>query len=437
MTNSINTRPRVVIVGAGFAGLYCAKRLAKQNVDLTIIDRRNFHLFQPLLYQVASGNLSPGEIASPIRTEFMNRDNVTVLLGEVTDISAEGKSVLVSTGEQVGYDYLVVATGSHHHYFGNDAWGEFAPGLKSIEDALEMRSRILHAFETAEASQSGAPLPTFVIVGGGPTGVELAGTIGELAHLTMRGEFRRTNPAKSRILLVENDNRVLPMYSQASSDEARKFLTELGVELRLETQVTNITATSVELSHGGAKEQIACNTVLWAAGNKASKLAKVLSERFNCEVDRAGRLIVDKNLNPVSTKNVFILGDMANVTGEDGKPLPGVAPVAMQQGNYTADCIKRSLAGKDVKPFKYFNKGSLAVVGRNRAVAERGSLKFAGFFAWLMWVFIHIAYLIEFQNRTVVMFRWAINYFTRKRGARLITGEGLEHPVNAEQFKLP
>lgn len=436
MKKSESGKPRVVIVGAGFAGLYCAKKLAKSGVNITIVDRRNFHLFQPLLYQVASGSLSPGDIASPIRTEFTGRDNVTVLLGEVTNVDVREQRVRLASSEEIAYDYLVVATGSHHHYFGNDHWSKYAPGLKSIENALEMRSRILRAFELAEAEPGGSVVPTFVIVGGGPTGVELAGTIGELAHSTMRGEFRRTNPAKSRILLVENDNRVLPMYGEKSSAEAKQFLTELGVELRLETQVTNIGENEVELSSKGEKETLQCENIFWAAGNKASGLAKVLADQLGCEVDRAGRIMVDAHLNPASRQNIFVLGDMANVPGEDGKPLPGVAPVAMQEGRYTAESILRDIKGKSRVPFKYFNKGSLAVVGRNRAVAERNNVRFAGIFAWLMWVFIHIAYLIEFQNRTVVLFRWAITYFTRKRGARLITGEGLEHPVNAEQFEL-
>lgn len=435
-TRNSSNMPRVVIIGGGFGGLYCAKKLARHRVNITLIDCRNFHLFQPLLYQVASGSLSSGDIASPIRTEFLGRSNVTVLQAQVVGFDNAHTQVLLSNGETVHYDYLVVATGSHHHYFGNDQWEPLAPGLKTIEDALEMRSRILHAFEEAELAsddeaRSRAAL-TFVIVGGGPTGVELAGTIGELAHVTMRGEFRRTNPATARILLVENDDRVLPMYSRESSEKAAKFLKELGVELKLNSRAVDITDHDVELSCGDSSERIPCRTVLWAAGNKASPLTKKLAEATGAENDRGGRIIVTETLNPPGHGNIFVVGDMAHVKGPDGNPLPGVAPVAMQQGKYAAEAIADLIKGAPPKPFKYFNKGSLAVVGRNRAIAELGKLKLAGFFAWLMWALIHIAYLIEFQSRVVVMFRWAVNYISRKRGARLITGEGMPDPHRAE-----
>ncbi len=430
------SKTSVVIVGAGFAGLYCAQKLGRRNLSITLIDRRNFHLFQPLLYQVATGSLSSGDIASPIRTEFADQDNVTVLQAEVTGFDVERKLVELQDADAVTYDYLVVATGSHHHYFGKEEWEPLAPGLKTLEDALEMRSRILHAFEEAERAakdqaRSTAAL-TFIIVGGGPTGVELAGTIGELAHLTMRGEFRNIDPRKARIILVENDDRVLPMYDRPSSDKAGKYLEQLGVELKLGYKVTDVTAFDAELTGLGKVERIPCRTVLWAAGNKASPLGKALAERTAATTDRAGRVTVNEFLNIPEHPDIFVLGDMALSTGADGKPLPGIAPVAMQQGKYTAQEITRRMKGKAPEPFKYFNKGSLAVVGRNRAVAERGSLHFGGFVAWLMWAFIHIAYLIEFQNRVVVMLRWAINYFSRKRGARLITGEGLPAPQVAE-----
>lgn len=430
-------RPVVVIVGAGFAGLYCAKNLVKHHVDIVLIDRRNFHLFQPLLYQVASGSLSPGDIACPIRTEFVNKKNVHVVQAEVSGVDTQNSTVLLKSLAPIRYDYLVVATGAHHHYFGRDDWEQFAPGLKTIEDALSIRSRILHAFEEAEKGstdieRSKAAL-TFIVVGAGPTGVELAGTIGELANQTMRGEFRRINPSDARVLLVENDNRVLPIYSDRSSAKAAKYLVELGVELKLGYRVTDVNATDVELTDGeGNTERIACRTVLWAAGNKASPLGKIVAEATGTEVDRAGRLIIDENLNVPGTKNLFVLGDLANFKQTNGEIVPGVAPAAMQQGKHAATNILRHIKQQPPKPFKYFNKGSLAVVGRNRAVAERGKLKFAGLFAWLMWAFIHIAYLIEFQNRVVVMFRWAFNYLSRKRGARLITGEGLPEPHDAE-----
>ena len=433
-------RPRVVIIGAGFGGLYCAKRLARDNVDLVIIDRRNFHLFQPLLYQVASGSLSTGEIASPIRSEFTGRENVTVLQAEVQDISFARRQVMLSVGEPVEFDYLVVATGSHHHYFGREDWAKLAPGLKTVEDAVEMRSRILNAFEEAEMAafdqERVTAALTFVIVGGGPTGVELAGTIGDLAHSTMRGEFRRSKPSDARVIIVENDDRVLPMYSRPVSDKAGQFLRELGVELMLGWKVTDITTHDVELTGEGGKIRIPCRTVLWAAGNKASPLGKVTADQAATETDRAGRVNVNDYLNVPGWPNVFVIGDLANCKDEDGKPLPGVAPVAMQQGKYVAKCIARRIRGKKDQPFSYFNKGSLAVVGRNRAVAERGKFHLTGWLAWAAWALVHITYLVEFQNRVVVVCRWAFNYITRQRGARLITGEvasAPSGPVNPQQ----
>ena len=436
-TTQLNKKvPSIVIVGSGFAGLNCARKLSRQDVQITLIDRRNFHLFQPLLYQVASGSLSPGDIASPVRTEFAGQENVTVIQAEVTGFDVNARKVKLATGDALEYDYLVVATGSHHHYFGNDQWADIAPGLKTIEDALEMRSRILHTFEVAEAqarSGDGNSIPlTFVIVGAGPTGVELAGTIGELAHATMKDEFRRINPATARIILVEGDSRVLPVYTPETSAKTLRYLEQLGVEIKLQTRVTNITPDSVELMCGDSREVIPTRTVLWAAGNKASALTGALAEQTGAGLDRSGRIMVDSRLNPAGHPAIFILGDMAHAAGKDGKPLPGVAPVAMQQGKYAARAISAAIHGAPVKPFKYLDKGSLAVVGRNRAVAEVAGLRMGGFFAWIMWVFIHIAYLIEFQNRVIVLFRWGVNYMSRKRGARLITGEGLEHPQTAE-----
>jgi NADH dehydrogenase len=426
-------RASIVIVGGGFGGLNCAKRLSKLNVYITLIDRRNFHLFQPLLYQVASGSLSSGEIASPIRTEFAKRKNVTVLQGEVTGVDVARRLVHICNGDSIRYDYLVVATGSHHHYFGREDWEPLAPGLKTIEDAMTMRSRILGAFEEAELAADDkdrvTAALTFVIVGGGPTGVELAGTIGELAHSTMRGEFRRINTANARVILVENDDRVLPMYTRKLSDKAGEFLRELGVELMLGWKVTDVTTEDVELTSESGKVRIPCHTVLWAAGNKASPLGKILAEQCGTETDRGGRVIVNDYLNVPGWPEIYVIGDMAHAKDIDGKPLPGVAPVAMQQGKYVAENITRKVKNKPPKPFEYFNKGSLAVVGRNRAVAEVGKLQIAGFIAWLMWAGIHIAYLIEFNNRLVVLIRWAANYFARRRGARLITGD--EGPVGA------
>lgn len=424
---SIPRRPSIVIIGAGFGGLYCAKYLARQKVYVTLIDRRNFHLFQPLLYQVASGTLSSGEIASPIRTEFRNYDNVTVLQAEATGLDTGRRLVHISDGDSLRYDYLVVATGSHHHYFGREDWEEAAPGLKTVEDAMKMRSRILGAFEEAELAgrdlERVAAALTFVIVGGGPTGVELAGTIGELAHSTLRGEFRRIDTAQARVILVENDNRVLPSFSQDQSEKAGQFLKELGVELMLGWRVTDVSEHDVELTGETGKIRIPCRTVLWAAGNKASPLGGIIVEECGVEADRAGRIIVNEKLNPPGWPQIYVLGDLANCRDENGNPLPGVAPVAMQQGKYVARSIARRMQEKEVAPFKYANKGSLAVVGRSRAVAEIGRFEFAGWFAWMLWAVVHIAYLVEFHNRAVVLMRWAVAYFTRKRGARLITND--------------
>lgn len=430
---SLPRRASVVIVGAGFGGLYCAKHLARENVYVTIIDRRNFHLFQPLLYQVATGSLSSGEIASPVRTEFAHHDNVTVLQAEVTGFDTSRRQVIVRDGEAILYDYLVLATGSHHHYFGRDDWAKLAPGLKTVEDAMVMRSRILGAFEQAELladqPERVAAALTFVIVGGGPTGVELAGTIGDLARSTMRGEFRRINTQEARVLLVENDNRVLPGFSEKSSHKAGEFLKQKGVSLMLNKKVTDVTEHDVELSGDDGKIRIPCHTVLWAAGNKASPLGRVLAEQCSVETDRAGRIAVTDRINVPGWNEIFVIGDLASCNGKDGRPLPGVAPVAMQQGKYVAKSIVRREKDQQVQSFEYFNKGSLAVVGRNRAVAEFGKMRLAGWFAWILWAGVHISYLVEFQNRLVVLTRWAVGYITSKRGARLITGD--EGPVGA------
>lgn len=420
-------RPKVLIVGAGFAGLYCAKRLRKENIAITLVDRRNFHLFQPLLYQVASGSLASGDIAVPIRTEFVDYESVLVLQSHIKSLDIENKRVLTDTGQYLDYDYLVLATGSHHHYFGNDHWEDIAPGLKTLEDAFIIRRKILGAFERAERNINSPNingLLTFVIVGGGPTGVELAGTIGELAHQTMKGEFRNINLSQTRVILVEGTDRILPPYLQESSAKAKTYLEKLGVEVIPNSFVTSIEDDHVMIKNkDGATQRIDTQTVLWAAGNKASALGKELAELTGAETDRMGRVIVDQYLNVPGHPEIFVTGDLAHVKKADGNPVPAVAPAAMQQGRYVASVLKAKINGKTPKPFKYFDKGSLAVVGRNKAIAEINGLRINGFLAWSFWAFIHVAYLIEFQNRAVVMFRWAINYLTRKRGARLITGE--------------
>ena len=417
---------RVVIIGGGFGGLYAAKTLGRAAVDVTLIDKRNFHLFQPLLYQVATGGLSPGDIASPLRAVLSGYKNIKILAAEATDIDPEVQTVILSDGT-IPYDTLIVATGVSHHYFGNDQWAEAAPGLKSIEDALDIRRRILLAFEAAERETDPVKRRawlTFVIVGGGPTGVELAGALAELAHTTLKEDFRSIDPAEAQILLLEGVDRVLPPYPPELSAKAEKSLTELGVTVRTQTLVTDIADDRLTLKHGDESEQLRAETVLWAAGVQASGWGKVLAERTGVKLDRVGRVIVEPDMSLANQPNIFVIGDLAHFAhqSEDGKPLPGVAPVAMQQGRYLAKLIQARLKGQTKAPFHYVDKGSLAVIGRNAAVADLGFVKFSGFFAWFLWIFIHIMYLVEFDNRLLVFFQWAWNYVTRKRGARLITG---------------
>jgi NADH dehydrogenase len=416
---------RVVIVGGGFGGLYAARRLGSAPVSLTLIDRRNFHLFQPLLYQVATGALSPGEIASPLRAVLRKQRNTEVVMGEVCDIAVAERHVVLADAE-VPYDDLIIATGATHHYFGNDQWEAFAPGLKTIEDATAIRSRLLAAFEQAEREPDAAKRRAwlnFVIAGGGPTGVELAGALGEIANDTLRHDFRHINPAEAQILLVEGESRVLPSFPPDLSAKAEKQLLALGVRSKTKARVTNIQEGSVTLQCGGREEQIATHTVLWAAGVRASELGKVLAGRAGAPLDRAGRVIVEPDLRVPGHPEIHVIGDLASFTHQTGKPLPGVAPVAMQQGRYVANAIRNKLAGKTVSPpFRYFNKGNLATIGRNKAVAEFGKLHVAGFAAWFLWVFVHLMYLVEFENRLLVFVQWVYDYFTRNRGSRLITG---------------
>ena len=413
---------RVVIVGGGFGGLYAAKRLGKAPVALTMIDRRNFHLFQPLLYQVATGGLSPGEIASPLRVVLRGHKNTEVLLGEVVDFDIANRRVILADGERP-YDDLVVATGATHHYFGHDEWAPLAPGLKTVENATGIRSRILLAFEEAERE----PDPerrrawlTFVIAGGGPTGVELAGELGEIANDTLRHDFRHIDPAESHIILVEGENRVLPSFAPGLSQKAERHLIALGVQPRMNARVVAIDAGGVTIETGGQTQRIGARTVLWAAGVRASPIGGKLAERAGAPLDRAGRVRVEPDLSIPGHPEIHVIGDLASLT-QDGKPLPGVAPVAMQQGRYVADLLVRKLRGKAMRPFHYFDKGSLATIGRNRAVAEFGRLHVSGTLAWFLWVFVHLMYLVEFENRLLVFVEWVYNYFTFNRGARLIT----------------
>lgn len=399
-------RPRVVILGAGFAGLNAAKALKGAEVDITIIDRRNFHLFQPLLYQVAMAALNPSDIAYPIRSIFRNQRNVRkVLLGEVTDVDVEQRLVTV-VDETVPYDYLIVATGATHSYFGHDEWEPVAHGLKTVEDALTMRAHVLRAFETADSNPDDADrLLTFVVVGAGPTGVELAGALVEIAVHAMGMEFHDVDPARARVVLVEAADRVLPPYVPSLSASARRQLEDLGVEVLTNSLVSEIDEGGVTLASG---ERIQAATVLWAAGVQASPVGSMVGE-----VDRAGRVLVEPDLSIPGRPEVFVVGDLASVAG-----VPGVAPAAMQMGRHVGRMLKSGVR----KPFRYRDKGSLATIGRARAVADIKGLRFGGFLAWLAWLAIHIFYLIGFRNRVLVLIGWAWHYLTFRRGARIITG---------------
>ena len=415
---------RVVIIGGGFGGLRAAKALRRAPVDVTLLDRRNFHLFQPLLYQVATGGLSPGEIAAPLRSVLRRSKNTEVLLAEVTDLDTANRRVILRDGE-AGYDTLIVATGASHSYFGHDEWERLAPALKTLEDATEIRRRVLLAFEKAEREPDQDlrhAWLTFVVVGAGPTGVELAGALGEIANDTLRHDFRHIDPAQARILLVEGSDRVLPPYPPDLSAKAEQSLIRLGVRPITGAMVTGIDETGVTMRLGSAEERIPARTVIWAAGVQASPLGRMLAERAGAELDRVGRVIVEPDLTIAGHPEILVIGDLANFSHQTGNPLPGVAPVAMQEGRYAADLVRRRLEGKTVEPFHYWDKGSLATIGRAAAVADFGRIHIAGYFAWLTWLFVHLMYLVGFDNRLLVFIKWAYNYFTRNRGARLITG---------------
>jgi NADH dehydrogenase len=419
MANDTSTqRPHVVILGGGFAGLYAAKALRRAPVRVTLVDRRNHHLFQPMLYQVATAGLNPSDIASPIRSILRGSKNTDVLLAEAADVDVSARQVRFSDGTSESYDYLIVATGAHHSYFGHDAWEPLAPGLKSLEDALEIRRRVLLAFERAEREPDPVrrhELLTFVVVGGGPTGVEMAGAVAEIRRYALRRDFRHIDPAEATVLLLEGGPRLLPAYPPSLSTEAKKELRRLGVEVRTETFVTNIRPGAVE----AAGWVIPTQTVIWAAGNAASPLLK----RLHAPLDRMGRVIVEPDCSIPSHPEVFVLGDAAAFNHQEGGTLPGLCPVAIQMGEYAARAIRGDLAGRPRKPFHYWDKGQLAVIGRGQAVADIWKLHFGGFIAWLAWIFVHIFFLIGFRNRVMVLLEWAWSYITYSRGARLITGE--------------
>jgi NADH dehydrogenase len=424
---------RVVVVGGGFGGLQAVAKLRRAPVEVTLIDRRNFHLFQPLSYQVATGALSPGDISYPLRAVFSRAENVRVMLAEVSDLDLEARELKlrgvsgVPVPASIPYDSLVVSGGSHYSYFGHDEWHELAGEVKSLESALTVRSRILSAFEAAEEEPDPdrrAAWMTFVVAGGGPTGVEMAGQIGELARDTLRHDFRTINPRGVRILLIETADRLLTSFPPSLSAKAARSLERRGVTPLLGHTVVDITETSVSYDSGnGDVERVGTHTVIWAAGVKASRLAKQLGDATGAELDRAGRVAVEPDLTLPGHPEVFAIGDMVNVRQQDGSAvtLPGVAPVAMQQGRYAAKVIRARLRDRGVKPFHYRDKGNLATIGRASAVADIKGIHLSGLIAWLTWLVVHLWYLVGFQNRVIVFVNWGISFFTRGRGARLIT----------------
>jgi NADH:ubiquinone reductase (H+-translocating) len=416
--NGPNQVPHVVILGGGFAGLYAARRLKRAPVRVTLVDRRNHHLFQPMLYQVATAALNPSDIAAPIRSVLRRQSNTEVMLAEVGSVDPSRRRVDFTDGSSITYDYLLVATGARHSYFGHHEWEPLAPGLKNLEDAVEIRQRVLLAFERAERE----PDPvrrhaylTFVIVGGGPTGVEMAGAVAELRRYALRRDFRHIDPGEATVMLLEGGPRLLPSYPEKLSDQAKQDLRRLGVEVRVETMVTDIRPGSV-LAAGWT---IPTQTVIWAAGNMASPVLRSL----NTPLDPAGRAIVEPDCTIPGHPEVFVLGDAAYFNHQEGGPLPGISPVAIQMGEYAADAIMTDLRGEPRRAFQYWDKGQLAVIGRGRAVADIWKLHFGGLLAWFVWVFVHIFYLIGFRNRILVMIQWAWSYITYGVGARLIAGE--------------
>lgn len=411
------SNPKVVIIGAGFGGLNAAKMLKNAPVDLLILDKTNHHLFQPLLYQVATAALSPGEIAYPIREIFRNQKNAMVVMGEAVSINKDKKEVVLANGDTVHYDYLILSVGARHSYFGNDKWEAFAPGLKTISDAIGIREKILSSFEKAERIENpaeSAKFMNFVIIGGGPTGVEMAGAIAEIAHTTLFNNFRRIKPETSKIYLVEGLPHILPVYSPELSDKAKVELEKLGVRVLTGKKVTDITTEGVQVED----QFIESKNVIWAAGNQASPLLKTLG----VPLDRPGRVIVEPDLSIPGHPEIFVIGDAASAMGKDGKPLPGIAPTAIQQGKYVGKIIKQGLPKERRAPFSYWDKGSMATIGKGKAIAVMGKIQMSGLLAWLAWGFIHILYLIGFRNRLGVIIEWTTVFITGQRGVRLIHG---------------
>jgi len=425
---------RVIILGGGFGGLAAAKKLKRAPVEVTLIDKRNFHLFQPLMYQVATGSLSPGEIAAPLRGVLSRQKNTRVLLGEAADVDPVAKRVALCDGATFEYDSLIVATGSQTSYYGNDSWREWAPSLKSVEEAIAIRHKILYAFERAERSateEEARAWLTFVIVGAGATGMELAGALAEIAQETLRHDFRKINPTEARIILMEGLPRVLGAFPEDLSAKAEKLVTRLGVEVIKGVMVTNINRDGVAFKHGDVVETLAARTVLWAGGVVTTPFGRQLAECTKAETDRSGRIKVNRDLTIPNYPDIFIIGDLAHAVDEKGKQLPGVAQVAMQGGAYAAKGIRSRLKGKAELPaFHYFNKGDMAVIGRAAAVADIFGFHVSGLPAWLIWLFVHLIYIVEFQSRVIVFIQWGFEYLTFSRGARLITGETATDPMD-------
>jgi NADH:quinone reductase (non-electrogenic) len=415
MENAPTETPRVAIIGAGFGGLQAAKKLACKDVRVTVIDRTNYHLFQPLLYQVATAALSPADIAAPVRAVLSKCRNVEVILAEVQSVDVDAKKIKTNDME-IGYDFLILATGARHSYFGHNEWEKLAPGLKSLEDAIELRRRLLLAFEYAEKMTDEAARKaamTFVIIGGGPTGVEMAGAIAEISRHTLARDFRHIDPSQARVILIEGEPRLLAAFPEDLSASALKQLVDLGVEVRTATRATNLTEAGVEVGN----EFIPCRVKIWAAGNNASFVGKSLG----MPVDRVGRVMVNDDLTIPGHPEVQVIGDLANFSHQTGEPLPGVSPVAMQQGRHAARNVLAMIQGHKPRRFHYWDKGNIATIGRNKAVADLKFVHLSGLPAWLAWLFVHIVFLVGFRNRFLVLFQWAWAYFTFDKGARLIT----------------
>ena len=426
---TVANRARIVIVGGGFGGLSVARYLSGVDADITLIDRHNYHLFQPLLYQVATGALSPANISAPLRAVLKRRKNTTVLLGEVTHINAKSKFVRLANGKECSFDYLVLAAGADHNYFGHQEWREHAPGLKTIEDAIEIRRRVLSIFEAAELEEDREKqrkLLRFVVIGGGSTGVELAGALGEIAQQTLKGNFRRINPSSSEILIIEGGPQILPGYSSKLVSKAKQRLARHNVTVKENWLVKEIHADYLIVEHGGALHKIESGCILWAAGVKPSSLGALVANEVGAAVDRSGKVVVGEDLSIPTARNIFVIGDLAS-REQDGKQIQAVAPAAIQEGKYVARTLRAKISGlpdASIEPFRYHDRGAMTIIARSYAVVQIRKVSFAGFLAWLLWLWVHIVYLAQFSNRLLVMFQWGWSYFTHNRSARIITSSG-------------